>query len=31
MIGRLDNLRKHPAVFRHLTGLTAAVFGEILL
>src|SRR3954454_653060 len=29
MIGRLDNLRKHPAVFRHLTGLTAAVFDEL--
>lgn len=29
MIGRLDNLRKHPAVFRHLTGLTVAVFDEL--
>jgi hypothetical protein len=28
MIARLDNLRKHPAVFRHLTGLTVAVFDE---
>ena len=26
MIARLDNLRKHPAVFRHLTGITAEVF-----
>ena len=29
MIARLDNLRKHPAVFQHLTGLTAAVFDEL--
>jgi hypothetical protein len=29
MIGRFDNLRKHPTVFRHLTGLTAAVFDEL--
>src|SRR5580765_1327419 len=26
MIARLDNLRKHPTVFRHLTGLSVAVF-----
>lgn len=26
MIARLGNLRKHPAVFRHLTGITVAVF-----
>src|SRR5436305_10459158 len=29
MIGRLDHLRKHPTVFRHLTGLTVAVFDEL--
>lgn len=29
MIARLDNLRKHPAVFRHLTGLTVEVFDEL--
>jgi DDE superfamily endonuclease len=29
MIARLDNLRQHPAVFRHLTGLTVAVFDEL--
>ena len=29
MIARLDNLRKHPAVFQHLTGVTAAVFDEL--
>jgi hypothetical protein len=29
MITRLDNLRKHPAVFGHLTGLTPAAFGEL--
>lgn len=29
MIARLDHLRKHPAVFRHLTGLTVAVFDEL--
>ena len=29
MIARLDNLRKHPAVFRHLTGLTVAVFDAL--
>src|SRR5262245_37789664 len=29
MIGRLDNLRKHPTVFRHLTGLTVAVFDDL--
>src|SRR5262245_13117099 len=26
MIARLDNLRRHPAVFHHLTGITVAVF-----
>jgi DDE superfamily endonuclease/Helix-turn-helix of DDE superfamily endonuclease len=29
MIARLDHLRKHPAVFRHLTGLTVEVFDEL--
>jgi hypothetical protein len=29
MIGRLGNLRKHPTVFRHLTGLAVAVFDEL--
>jgi hypothetical protein len=29
MIGRLDHLRKHPTVFRHLTGLTVAVFDAL--
>jgi hypothetical protein len=29
MIARLDNLRKHPADFRHLTGLTVGVFDEL--
>ncbi len=29
MIARLDNLRTHPAVFRHLTGLTVEVFDEL--
>lgn len=29
MIARLDNLRKHPVVFGHLTGLTVAVFDEL--
>src|SRR4029450_11715995 len=29
MIARLDNLRKHSVVFKHLTGLTAAVFDEL--
>lgn len=29
MIARLDNLRKRPAVFRHLTGITVAVFDEL--
>src|SRR4051812_16094210 len=29
MIARLDNLRKFPVVFRHLTGLTAAVFDQL--
>jgi hypothetical protein len=29
MIARLDNLRKQPAVFGHLTGLTVAVFDEL--
>jgi DDE superfamily endonuclease/Helix-turn-helix of DDE superfamily endonuclease len=29
MIARLDNLRKHPALFRHLTGVTVAAFGEL--
>ncbi len=28
MIARLANLRKHPAVFGHLTGLTVAAFDE---
>ena len=26
MIARLDSLRKHPSVFRHLTGLTIPAF-----
>lgn len=30
MIARLDHLRKHPAVFRALTGLTPAVFDALL-
>jgi hypothetical protein len=30
MIARLDNLRKHPVVFGHLTGLTLAVFDELV-
>ncbi len=29
MIARLDNLRRHPAVFGHLTGLTVAAFDEL--
>jgi hypothetical protein len=29
MIARLDNLRKHPSVFRHLTGLAIAVFDAL--
>src|SRR5262245_3884662 len=29
MIARLDTLRTHPAVFRHLTGLTVAVFDAL--
>jgi hypothetical protein len=29
MIARLDNLRKHPAVFRHLTGITVEVFDAL--
>ena len=29
MIARLDTLRKHPTVFRHLTGLTVAVFDDL--
>jgi hypothetical protein len=29
MIARLDNLRKSPVVFKHLTGLTVAVFDEL--
>jgi hypothetical protein len=29
MIARLANLRKHPAVFRHLTGLTVEVFDAL--
>ena len=29
MIARLDQLRTHPSVFRHLTGLTVAVFDAL--
>jgi hypothetical protein len=29
MIARLDHLRTHPAVFRHLTGLTIALFDRL--
>ena len=29
MIARLDNLRKHPGVFRHLTGLTVPAFDAL--
>ena len=29
MIARLDNLRKHPAVFRHLTGITVEIFDAL--
>ena len=29
MIARLDNLRKRPVVFRHLTGLSVAAFDEL--
>jgi hypothetical protein len=30
MIARLDNLRKHPTVFRHLTGLTVPAFDALV-
>ena len=30
MIARLENLRQHPAVFGHLTGLTVAAFDELV-
>jgi hypothetical protein len=29
MIARLDNLRSHPSVFKHLTGLAIEVFDEL--
>src|SRR3954453_10458321 len=29
MIARLANLRKHPSVFRHLTGLTVPAFDAL--
>ena len=29
VIARLDHLRQHPAVFRHLTGVTPVVFDEL--
>src|SRR5215468_6622940 len=29
VIARLENLRQHPAVFGHLTGLTVAAFDEL--
>jgi hypothetical protein len=29
MLARLENLRQHPAVFRHLTGLTVALFDAL--
>jgi hypothetical protein len=29
MIARLDNLRQHPTVFRHLTGLTVPAFDAV--
>ena len=29
MLARLENLRRHPAVFRHLTGLTVALFDAL--
>ena len=29
MIARLDHLRKHPSVFRHLTGLTVPAFDAL--
>ena len=29
MIARLDHLRTHPSVFRHLTGLTVAAFDQL--
>lgn len=29
MIARFENLRKHPAVFRHLTGITVEVFDAL--
>src|SRR5450432_3264897 len=30
MIARLDSLRKHPTVFRHLTGITVEVFDALV-
>jgi hypothetical protein len=30
MIARLDHLRKHPSVFRHLTGLTVPAFDALV-
>jgi hypothetical protein len=29
MLARLEHLRRHPAVFRHLTGLTVALFDAL--
>ena len=29
MIARLDHLRTHPSVFRHLTGLTVPAFDAL--
>ena len=29
MLARLENLRRHPTVFRHLTGLTVALFDAL--
>src|SRR4051812_19638849 len=29
MIARLDHLRRHPAVFRHLTGVAPVVFDAL--
>src|SRR5947209_9948113 len=29
MLARLENLRRHPAVFRHLTGLTVDLFDDL--
>jgi len=29
MLARLENLRQHPSVFRHLTGLTVALFDAL--